>query len=235
MIPPPPGAALRPELRHLAERGTAMEQVRQEIEDRSYRAVSNVQVFRCECQRCGHVWHTLQQTRPRTCSNCRSPWWDRAKTVNVAPVVKGKKRKRKTGGKPGRPRKYARREVEAGGGVAVGESSITEVPEVPVGLLGSVGGIEDASGGVGGGGTGEVSGAVSVASSGGDGAFVSDGGSGGGDTGVAAGQSVDGGGSAGVDGSVEHVRTVICTDPAHMGGLEMHGCCTGWSDDDWDD
>lgn len=49
-------------------------------EDRAYRAVSNVQVFECTCLRCGHVWHTLQQTKPKSCpsKDCHSTYWDRA-------------------------------------------------------------------------------------------------------------------------------------------------------------
>jgi hypothetical protein len=213
-----------------------MEGIRKEIEDRSYVPVSSVQVYRCECQRCAHVWHTLQKTRPKTCSNCRSPWWDRPKTVSgPGPVEKGKKRKHKTGRKPGRPRKHAREEVAAGRPDAIGESAVAEVPEVPVELLGAMGGFETASGGFDGGDAGSIEGAVPMEASGDSGSFVPAVHTGGSDQGVAVGQSVDGGGRAGFDGAAEFVRTVICTDPAHHGGTVMHGCCTGWSDDDYDD
>lgn len=151
IIPPPPGITTAPSnpVKAAMEAGTVHQQVREYIEQQSYQEVFDVKVFRCTCQRCPKVWITLQQVKPKTCPNCKSPWWDQRPSPKMGPILtaRGKKRGRyKTSAKKlkpgwtgrGRPPKDAYEDVGAeglpGGYVVLPE----EIPEVPVALLGTL-------------------------------------------------------------------------------------------------
>lgn len=157
-IPPPPFAGPRADVKALSEIGTPQAEVIRLAGERAYRRVEDVSVFRCECLRCGKVWHTLQQTKPKTCPGCKNAWWDRPKTVNVRPraekangsgVALGRRKKVK-GGKKGRPRKDAGAKLDDQGRVAVADPNSAEIPDIPMEVLGALGGLETPSVEVGG-------------------------------------------------------------------------------------
>ena len=152
VIPPPPGSATGP--RNDVKAMTIAETPEAIVEAiafaRAYQRVEGVAVYRCECQRCPKVWFTLQQTRPKTCPACRTAWWDRPRSPNQAPppgmMEKPKKKKSVKGGKVGRPRKNAVQKVEPARPVERYVAREEEIPEVPVALLGAMGGFEAAPG-----------------------------------------------------------------------------------------
>lgn len=160
IIPPPPGITTTPlaptvpsaPVKAPIEPGTVHHQVRDYVEQQAYQEIFDVKVFRCTCQRCPKVWITMQQTKPKTCPNCKSPWWDRRPSQKMGPVYTARGNKKKKGKgkfgmrrlKPGwtgrgRPPKDAYEDVETegtfGGNVVLPE----EVPEIPVALLGALG------------------------------------------------------------------------------------------------
>jgi hypothetical protein len=202
VIPPPPGVRQHNQLQPVIEQGTVKAQIENEVYERAYRPVEGVKVFQCTCQRCPKVWYTLMQHRPKTCAGCHSAWWDRPRTPNskkVEGVAKEPKRKKSVkGGKVGRPRKYALPEVGAGGSIGSDVVREEEIPEIPVGLLGTVGGFADLPGGGGGGGAeGGDKEAFPVEAPDGIGVDVAVGGGDEGDSVLEVGQSVDGGDGAG--------------------------------------
>lgn len=115
-------------------------------EDRAYRAVDNVQVFQCTCLRCGHVWHTLQQTKPKSCpsKDCHSTYWDRAPSQTHRETKLMKKQKLNGIGDATRGVKLpggknAARKVSAVRPAQQEDAGDAALPEVPVELLAAVG------------------------------------------------------------------------------------------------
>lgn len=151
IIPPPPGITTGPAspVKAAMEPGSVQERVKEAVRQQSYQEVFDVKVFRCTCQRCPKIWITMQQLPPKTCPNCKSPWWQERPSVYMNPEMKaarmGKKKKGKKRLKAGyitgrgRPPKHAYEEMGgeriSGGYVDLPE----EIPEVPVALLGAVG------------------------------------------------------------------------------------------------
>ena len=43
------------------------------------------------CERCGHKWIPKSDIPPKTCSLCKSPYWDRPRRVKRRPVKGGGK------------------------------------------------------------------------------------------------------------------------------------------------
>lgn len=78
-LPPPPFLANITKNQPSAAK-SALNQI---TEDKCFRPISSVQVYECTCLRCGYIWHTLQQTRPKTCPGkaCHSTYWDRAPSL----------------------------------------------------------------------------------------------------------------------------------------------------------
>lgn len=35
------------------------------------------------CQRCGHDWHPRTNDAPTVCPRCKSPYWNRARKINL--------------------------------------------------------------------------------------------------------------------------------------------------------
>jgi hypothetical protein len=150
IIPPPPGITTGPAspVKAAMEPGSVQERVKEAVRQQSYQEVFDVKVFRCTCQRCPKIWITMQQLPPKTCPNCKSPWWQERPSGYMNPEMKAARMNKKKKGKKrlkagyipsrGRPPKNAYEDVgaewSAGGGMVLPE----EIPEVPVALLGAM-------------------------------------------------------------------------------------------------
>lgn len=160
IIPPPPGVvpgtmmppptsmpAAPPVIKAAQEPGSIQNQVKEVVRQQAYVELFDVRVFRCTCQRCPKVWITMQQTPPKTCPSCKSPWWSERPSGYMNPELKASMQKKKKGKKKlkagyvtgrGRPPKHAYENVGPagvpGGNVVLPE----EIPEVPVALLGAL-------------------------------------------------------------------------------------------------
>lgn len=148
VIPPPPGAAPRNDVKSLEVTKTPDQILADMAFERAWKLVPNVPVHQCTCQRCPKVWFTLQPRPPKTCPACRSPWWTDPRTIHTkrAPDVEKKsfkikeeKRGRKKGGKnkPKEPDAGAR--MEENGQSSQPLSGPQEIPEIPMEILGALG------------------------------------------------------------------------------------------------
>lgn len=156
VIPPPPGyeppaipvyeAPLPTVMRTMDAETIDLEKM---IYERSFQRALDVFVYLCRCQRCPKTWYTLQQTPPKTCPGCRSPWWNRPYKAGNHPIevarAEPKKKKKKAKRGPiipgrgrGRPRKYAIEEVPTEWAAKAQAEREASLPEVPMELLGAV-------------------------------------------------------------------------------------------------
>lgn len=146
MLPPPPGLGPRDDVKAFVESKTPDAIVREKLEERCYVADPTVTVFRCTCFRCGKVWMTLQQQKPKSCPGCKSNWWDRIRLPRAGKEANGfkeekVKKKKKRAPLKKRPRKnYATDEVAKTWSVAGPVAAVEEIPADAVEVLGAVGG-----------------------------------------------------------------------------------------------
>jgi len=40
-----------------------------------------IKVYECKCERCKHEWITRSEDAPVVCPSCKSPYWDKPKTI----------------------------------------------------------------------------------------------------------------------------------------------------------
>ncbi len=41
-----------------------------------------ITVWKCNCERCGHLWESRKTNKPKCCPACKSPYWE-TKRVRV--------------------------------------------------------------------------------------------------------------------------------------------------------
>lgn len=111
-------------------------------EERCFVPVSDVQVYQCTCLRCGYIWYTLQQTRPKTCpgKGCHSTYWDRA------PSQAYREGKRVKKAQPEVEEKIAPRKVPKERQPKPQLSPEDEIPDIPLAVLETVDGLASATG-----------------------------------------------------------------------------------------
>ena len=49
-----------------------------------------IKLPKLRCLRCNHEWHPRKEEMPKTCPNCKSPYWDRERRKNDKNVKGGK-------------------------------------------------------------------------------------------------------------------------------------------------
>lgn len=151
VIPPPPGHEQHsnPPTKVMYENTVPDEIIKENVRARAWRPVNDIVVYRCECQRCPKIWFSLMQSPPKTCPTCRSAWWMEPRSPHMAPPAdpKPKRGQKNRAGKskggssrgPGRPRKYAPRELVANRGVEPAVVAEEALPDIPLEVLEAVG------------------------------------------------------------------------------------------------
>jgi len=175
ILPPPPFMTIK------NQPTAARAALEAAAEDKTFKRVFDIAVFRCECVRCGYAWHTLQQSKPKSCARkeCHSAYWDRPKS--------------KIPTKVSQKVKHAARNVSADGPDGGLQAADEAIPDIPVGLLEAVGELASAGAGDTGGVEAGRDGGADGQAQGSGGAPVPSGAANQGDPGVSPGQPHDGG------------------------------------------